>query len=285
MTAFSYRADGLAQTDALAAALADCLPAGSVVALDGPLGAGKTRLVQGIAAALGVPPGTATSPTFVLVNEYAGRMPVYHFDAYRVKDEDEFLELGPDEYFEGRGLSLIEWADRVRRCLPRERLDVRVEVAGPDVRVFHVSAVGCYDAVVERLRHHPLLRDPEGPSMRDTSQTAPPAAAPLPQATHRTLDTPHGQAIGAAYCWPGGQYCAIHTHRGLVGCGIYDVHVAGEFGMAVAIAKGTPQRPLREPEDLYEAKIVAVSDPAARMGIQPGMTGMQALARLLGPDG
>lgn len=108
--------------------------------------------------------------------------------------------------------------------------------------------------------------------------------ASLPHAAHRVLDTPEGQAIGAAYRWPGGQYCAIHTARGIVGCGIYDVHVAGEFGMAVAIAKGTPAKPLCEPEDLYDAKIVAVSEPALRMGISPGMTGRAALAKMLSAD-
>ncbi len=105
--------------------------------------------------------------------------------------------------------------------------------------------------------------------------------APLPEATQRTLETPHGQAIGASYRWPGGQYCAIHTARGMVGCGIFDVDVAGEFGMAVAIAKGTPAKPLVEPEDLYPAKIVAVSEPAKKLGIHPGMTGLEALGKLL----
>ncbi|MGH7138439.1 MAG: DUF1805 domain-containing protein [Pirellulales bacterium] len=103
----------------------------------------------------------------------------------------------------------------------------------------------------------------------------------LPQAVQRTLDTPHGSAIGASYRWPSGQYCAIHTSRGIVGCGIFDVHVAGEFGMAVAIAKGTPAKPLVEPEDLYQAKIVAVSEPARQLGINPGMTGMEALEKML----
>jgi uncharacterized protein YunC (DUF1805 family) len=103
----------------------------------------------------------------------------------------------------------------------------------------------------------------------------------LPDASHRVLDTPHGQALGASYRWPGGQYCAIHTDRGLVGCGIYDVKIAGQFGMAVAIARGTPQHPLREPEDLYQARIVEVSEPAAKIGITPGMTGLEALAKLL----
>ena len=109
--------------------------------------------------------------------------------------------------------------------------------------------------------------------------------ASLPHASQRVLETPEGQAIGASYSWPGGQYCAIHTARGIVGCGIFDVHVAGEFGMAVAIAKGTPANPLREPEDLYQAKIVDVSEPARRLGISPGMTGREALAKMLAGSG
>ncbi len=106
----------------------------------------------------------------------------------------------------------------------------------------------------------------------------------LPQADHRVIETPHGKAIGASYRWPGGQYCAIHTGRGLVGCGIYDVNIAGEFGMAVAIARGTPAKPLVQPEDLLPAKIVEVSEPARKMGITPGMTGMEALSKLLGEE-
>jgi uncharacterized protein YunC (DUF1805 family) len=105
--------------------------------------------------------------------------------------------------------------------------------------------------------------------------------ASLPHAVQRTLDTPHGAAIGASYRWTGGQYCAIHTARGVLGCGLFDVQVASEFGMAVAIAKGTPQQPLLEPEDLYQAKIVAVSEPARLLGINPGMSGSEALEKLL----
>lgn len=104
---------------------------------------------------------------------------------------------------------------------------------------------------------------------------------PLPRAEQRTLQTPHGECIGAAYAWEGGQYCAIHTHRGVVGCGIYDIACANEFGMAFALAKGTPDRPLREPEDLYDARIVALSEAAAAYGIEEGMTGLQALERML----
>jgi tRNA threonylcarbamoyladenosine biosynthesis protein TsaE len=122
-------------TERLGAALAKELPPGMVVALIGTLGAGKTRLVQAVATALGVPPGDVTSPTFVLVNEYtSGRRPVYHFDTYRLKDDDEFLELGPDEYFESEGLTFVEWADRVAELLPPERLEITLEVTGETSR-------------------------------------------------------------------------------------------------------------------------------------------------------
>ena len=127
-------------TARLGAALADVLPPGTVVALIGTLGAGKTRLVQAVAAALGVPPGSVTSPTFVLVNEYTGgRLPIYHFDTYRLKDDDEFLELGPEEYFDANGLTFVEWADRVARLLPTERLEITLSVAGENTRDIDVA--------------------------------------------------------------------------------------------------------------------------------------------------
>ena len=122
-------------TAQLGAALAKVLPSGTTVALVGTLGAGKTRLVQAVAAALGVLPGSVTSPTFVLINEYTGgRLLIYHFDTYRLKDDDEFLELGPDEYFESDGLVFIEWADRVAHLLPAERLEISIEIVGDTER-------------------------------------------------------------------------------------------------------------------------------------------------------
>jgi tRNA threonylcarbamoyladenosine biosynthesis protein TsaE len=122
-------------TDRLGAALAEFLPAGAVVALIGPLGAGKTRFVQAVASALGVPPGAVTSPTFVLVNEYAGgRLPVYHFDVYRLKSVEEFLDLGPEEYFHAGGVTFIEWADRVLPHLPPDRIEATFGVVSETAR-------------------------------------------------------------------------------------------------------------------------------------------------------
>ena len=103
----------------------------------------------------------------------------------------------------------------------------------------------------------------------------------LPEASQRVVETPHGKAVGSSYRWEGGQYCAIHTARGVVGCGIFDIACANEFGMAFALAKGTPEQPLLDPEDLYEASIVRVSEAARALGIEEGMTGMEALVRML----
>ena len=142
MSSFTYHARSLADTDRLATALADVLPDRSVVALSGTLGAGKTRLVRGLAAAVGVPPDEVVSPTFVLCQEYRGRRTLYHFDAYRLRDENEFLELGPEEYFESPGITLIEWAERVAGCLPDERLEIRIEPAGETSRIFVITGRG-----------------------------------------------------------------------------------------------------------------------------------------------
>jgi tRNA threonylcarbamoyladenosine biosynthesis protein TsaE len=140
MSEFTFLAASEEETLRLGKLLADVLPAGTVVALVGTLGAGKTRLVQAVAGALGVPREEVTSPTFVLMNEYVGgRLPVYHFDAYRLRDEDEFLELGPEEYFDGPGLTFVEWADRVENCLPTDFLRIEIEVTGDTQRRFTIS--------------------------------------------------------------------------------------------------------------------------------------------------
>jgi tRNA threonylcarbamoyladenosine biosynthesis protein TsaE len=119
------------ETKAIGAALAARLSSGDVVALYGDLGAGKTHLVKGIAAALGVPEESVNSPTFTLVNEYTGRdFPLYHFDAYRIRHLDEFFELGYEDYFFGDGLCLIEWPERIEPLLPPATLRLRLSHLG-----------------------------------------------------------------------------------------------------------------------------------------------------------
>lgn len=142
MDEFLFLSNNESDTQRLGAALAHALPANTTVALIGTLGAGKTRLVQALAAACGVPPETVVSPTFVLCQEYHGHRTLYHLDAYRLKDDDEFLELGPEEYFASDGLTLVEWGDRVIDCLPQQRLDIHIEVIGDTARQFRLVAVG-----------------------------------------------------------------------------------------------------------------------------------------------
>jgi len=103
----------------------------------------------------------------------------------------------------------------------------------------------------------------------------------LPRVTDRVIETPAGTAIGHSARWEGGQYCAIITRKGLIGCGAYHVPTMEHFGQAVAIARGTPENPLCEPEDLFAARIVEVSRQARDLGIEVGDTGLEALAKLL----
>lgn len=105
-----------------------------------------------------------------------------------------------------------------------------------------------------------------------------------PISERRTLSFSDGDVIGHSHRWAGGQYCSITTPVGIVGCGIYDLSVADEFGMAFALAKGTPDKPLVQPEDILEARISGVSQKAREYGISEGMTGREAVERMLQQD-
>ena len=101
--------------------LGSLLEAGDVVCLTGDLGAGKTTMTKAIAKALGVEEDV-TSPTFTIIHEYSGRIPVYHFDVYRIRRLEEMEDLGYEEYFYGKGVCLIEWASEIESLIPEERL-------------------------------------------------------------------------------------------------------------------------------------------------------------------
>ncbi|RMH71410.1 MAG: tRNA (adenosine(37)-N6)-threonylcarbamoyltransferase complex ATPase subunit type 1 TsaE [Gemmatimonadetes bacterium] len=105
---------------------AKSLVPGTVVALYGELGAGKTHLTQGICAAFNVTE-PVTSPTFTLINEYQGDLPIYHFDCYRIHSTWELIDMGAEEYFEGEGICLVEWAERVADILPPDTQHIRLE--------------------------------------------------------------------------------------------------------------------------------------------------------------
>jgi tRNA threonylcarbamoyladenosine biosynthesis protein TsaE len=116
---------------------------GAVVALVGPLGAGKTHLVRAVAEGLDIPDcRVVTSPTFVLIQEYPARLPIYHFDAYRLAGAVPFADLGVHEYLEGDGVCLVEWADRVESCLPAEHLRITLSITGPSSRRAVLEARG-----------------------------------------------------------------------------------------------------------------------------------------------
>jgi len=118
-------------TEELGRRLGQALKPGSFIALEGDLGAGKTAFTRGIARGLGID-DPITSPTYTLVQEYEGRLPLYHFDVYRLDDPDEFLEIGAEEYFYGEGVTVVEWPQQVEDYLPSERLVVRIEKGSKD---------------------------------------------------------------------------------------------------------------------------------------------------------
>lgn len=120
------------ETFAIACEYARGLKAGDVLALVGELGAGKTCFVQGLAHGLGVPDSIyVRSPSFTLMNHYAGgRLPVYHFDFYRLSDPSELGDLGLDEYFYGEGVTVVEWPDRFPGALPGGARTIRITMSG-----------------------------------------------------------------------------------------------------------------------------------------------------------
>jgi tRNA threonylcarbamoyladenosine biosynthesis protein TsaE len=121
------------ETAAVGERLAATLGAGDVVALTGELGAGKTCFVQGLTRGLAVET-RATSPTFVLINEYRGRLPVHHVDAYRTARATELIDLGLLELFDGDGVTVVEWADRAASLLPERAIHVHIDGVGDEPR-------------------------------------------------------------------------------------------------------------------------------------------------------
>ena len=116
---------GVQDTQQLATELARLLPTNAVIALNGPMGAGKTAFAQGLAQGLGVA-AQVTSPTFLLVQEYQGRCGFFHFDVYRLSGAEEFYAMGGDEYFQ-RGVCAVEWAERIPEVLSEDCLHVTLE--------------------------------------------------------------------------------------------------------------------------------------------------------------
>lgn len=110
------------------------LKIGDVVCLNGDLGAGKTHFVKGIASYFGVDEERVNSPTFTLINEYHGSIPIYHFDCYRLESEREAFEIGTEDYFYGKGVSIIEWPKKIKSLIPENALWITINHSGENKR-------------------------------------------------------------------------------------------------------------------------------------------------------
>jgi tRNA threonylcarbamoyladenosine biosynthesis protein TsaE len=140
------------QTQELGRRLGKIARAGDVILLVGKLGAGKTCLTQGIAWGLGIKE-YAASPSFVLVRELYGRLPLYHVDFYRLQNLEEIAELGLDEYFYGKGVSVVEWAEKALELLPPENLLIEMEYISDNERRLKLKASGRrYREIIDELK-------------------------------------------------------------------------------------------------------------------------------------
>ncbi len=150
----TFQTTSAGETRALAARLGALLHPGDVVCLIGDLGAGKTTFTQGLALGLGLPPDEpVNSPTFTLVAEHpGGRIPLYHFDVYRLPDSSGLYDLAFDEYLSSDGVVVIEWADKITDALPPERIDIVLTAEGADTRHIGMVAHGAMNqAIIEIL--------------------------------------------------------------------------------------------------------------------------------------
>lgn len=149
----TFKSAGVDETTRFGERLGTLLSPGDVIALTGELGAGKTTLVKGIVRGLDVTDMRAVkSPTFALVHKYEGRMPVYHFDAYRLEDAREMLDIGSDEMIYGNGVAIVEWADKVVGCLPKEYLKITLTAVSENERSIEIRSYGSrYEKIINNL--------------------------------------------------------------------------------------------------------------------------------------
>jgi tRNA threonylcarbamoyladenosine biosynthesis protein TsaE len=175
-------------TEALAGRLAELLFPGAVLALVGPLGAGKTCFVRGLARGLGIPPELVSSPTFVLLQEYpGGRLPLYHWDLYRLRGPADFAELGAEEYLGGPGICVLEWADRAATYLPPERLEITLSLCHDPRRQFTFTGHGPRSAALVQALATSLTDSPL-PDVALLPTTCSPLAEQIPKDTTHSLE-------------------------------------------------------------------------------------------------
>ena len=134
----SFKTESAAETIALGEEIGRKLSPGAVVALNGGLGAGKTWLSKGIAKALGFG-GDVVSPTFTIINIYAGKVPIYHFDCYRLNSNADLENIGYEEYFYGKGVTLVEWAEKIAGLLPENSVYIDIKTKGENSREFQIK--------------------------------------------------------------------------------------------------------------------------------------------------
>lgn len=128
------------ETIKIAECLAKKLKKGNFISLNGELGAGKTIFTKGVAKGLGVKfYNYVNSPTFVIVKEYKGRLPLYHFDVYRIDSPDELINVGFERYFYDKGVTVCEWADKIKSILPNERIEVSIKNLGKQKRLISIK--------------------------------------------------------------------------------------------------------------------------------------------------
>ncbi len=141
-------------------ALGEVLQAGCVIGLIGDLGSGKTCLIKGIAYGMNrCPENEVTSPTFTILQEYSGRIPLYHCDAYRLSDAAELDTIGFEEYIGGDGVLVIEWADRIHDALPKEYLLITIDSVQEDWRRFTCKATGEYHMEILKKFYAEIEKD------------------------------------------------------------------------------------------------------------------------------
>jgi len=140
------------ETERIGSLLGEMVTRGDVIALSGELGAGKTTLVRGLAQGMGFDSEVIASPSFTLVNEYEGPLPLFHIDLYRLKDERELRDIGYEEYVGEAGVAVIEWADRVPGAIPHESLWITLRYRDAERREIVMRAQGDrYDKMIEEL--------------------------------------------------------------------------------------------------------------------------------------
>jgi tRNA threonylcarbamoyladenosine biosynthesis protein TsaE len=164
-------------TDRLGQAIGRALRGGETIALYGPLGAGKTALVRGIAQGLGASPAAISSPTFVVIHEYdQGRLPLAHVDLYRIRSPRELESTGLTEYFSGQTVTAIEWADKGLAALPQDRIDITLDHRAARSRTIQFRATGPKsDEVIARARiqYGTTEKVHRTPPRRDVKREAP----------------------------------------------------------------------------------------------------------------